>query len=224
MPASRIPRTKGAAEPSRIGTSGPFDFDHRVVDAAARQRGHDMFDRGNRGRPVAVETCTQAALRDTIVARPGYKGAPGRSTRRNQQAHVCGMGTDGHPRKPARVEPNAAETHIRSDRRLHVENLSSLSSPCRVFRVRLAGPCVVIPARPTPPVFRGDASARSAPAVSVAYGLPPRAGTDNSTIMTGCNNADSSRQEPADACGASGLAPENKEKGVGVEPTPSFRL
>ena len=189
---------------------------------AARQRGHDMFDRGNRSRPVAVETGTQAALRDPIVARRNIGRARQVHTA-EPQAHVRGMGTDGHPRKPARVEPNAAETHIRSDRRLHVET-------CRPFRPRAA--CfgcvwpdhVSDPSTTHPARLSGDASARSAPAVSVAYGLPPRAETDNSTIMTGCNNADSSRQEPADACGASGLAPENKEKGVGAEPTPSFRL
>jgi hypothetical protein len=49
----------GAVEDRNLGA---VDLDHGVVDAAARQRGHDMFDGGDGRAAIAVQLRAQAAL------------------------------------------------------------------------------------------------------------------------------------------------------------------
>jgi hypothetical protein len=169
MPASRIPRTNGAAEPSRIGTSGPSISIKALWMPHPAKSGHDMFD-GRDGRAaIAVQPRAQAALRDEVIARGDQRRA-GQVHAAEPQAHIRGMGADRHPREPAGVKPYAAETHVRSDRGLHVETVVPFVPAPRPTGVSAPGRRPW-PSRLTPRDLSGEASVRSARAVSFNYGL-----------------------------------------------------
>jgi hypothetical protein len=210
----------GPVEDRHLGT---VDLHHGVVNAATGQRGHDMFDGGD-GRPaVTVKLRAQAALRDAVVARRHVRLA-GEVRAAEPQAHVGGVRPDGHAREPTGVETHAAEAHIRSDRCLHVETRCPFCPRAAAFRASVPDLVPGPPIGDAPAIFRGKFPPGSPARFSVNYGLLGWGETDNSTIMTVCNNADSSRQKLADSGGGGPLPIENKGKGVGAMPTPLFVL
>jgi hypothetical protein len=120
-PTRRNASTKARAEPSRIGTSGPSRVIQRVVDAAARQGGHQMFD-GRHGHAVGVadpgaEAGSISASTPTRIRRSGR--GQGQVQALEDDAGIRGGRTDAERRGRPGMEGDARKAYRCLYRCLH---------------------------------------------------------------------------------------------------------